>query len=201
MAFFTRCLPRIEPRCLLVWLCAAICCLPLWAGGGIQLESAAGVEHEGKFSLDARFLVTLDAIQENALLAGVPLTFSVEFTLTRPRWYWAWRRVADWFDPTARIEYKLSYHALTRSYRVSVGTLYQSFDTLDGALHSLGVIRDWSVAERGAVSRRLDSRFAGELQMRLDTSKLPKPLQLSLLGEADWKLESDPLLVEFVEAK
>lgn len=179
---------------------ALLCSLPLWAAG-IQLQSSDGIEHDGRLSVDARFVVTLDAVHENALLAGVPLTFAVEFTLTKPRWYWAWKRVADWLEPTARIEYKISYHALTRSYRVGVGTLYQSFDTLDGALRSLGVVRDWQIAERGSVTRRLDSRFAGDLTMRLDISKLPKPLQLSLLGESEWKLESDSVGIEFIETK
>ncbi|GLR11990.1 hypothetical protein GCM10007907_07800 [Chitinimonas prasina] len=200
MAFSTPCLPRTNIQRLLLQLCALLCCLPLWAGG-IALESYHGVEQDGRLSIDARFLVSLDAMHENALLSGVPLTFAVEFTLTKPRWYWAWRRVADWFDPTARIEYRLSYHGLTRSYRVGVGTLYRSYDTLDGALRSLGVVRDWMVAERGSVTKKLDSRFAGHLTMRLDTDKLPKPLQLGLLGDAEWKLNSEQTTVEFEEAQ
>ncbi|QNM96866.1 DUF4390 domain-containing protein [Chitinimonas koreensis] len=197
MGFFTRCCTRL--RLSLLALLAGL--LMAQAGAaGIRLESAAGLESEGRLALDARYVVSLDAVHENALLAGVPLVFAVEFTLTKPRWYWAWRRMADWFNPTARIEYKLSYHALTRSYRVGVGTLYQSYDTLSEALRGLGVVRDWQVAERGSVTRKLDSRFAGELTMRLDTSRLPKPLQLSLLGD-DWTLESATTAVEFGEAK
>ncbi|WP_269531392.1 DUF4390 domain-containing protein [Chitinimonas sp. BJYL2] len=171
-------------------------CLPALAGG-IQLEEVAGIENEGRLSIDARFIVELDTVHESALVAGVPLTFVVEFTLTRPRWYWAWRRMADWFDPTARTEYRLSYHPLTRNYRVSVGSLYRSYETLGEAIRSLGVVRDWQVAERGSVTRKLDSRFAGEISMRLDTSQLPRPLQLSMLGEPDWKLQSTLTPVEF----
>ncbi|MBV8658092.1 MAG: DUF4390 domain-containing protein [Burkholderiales bacterium] len=200
MAFFTRCFARIDLRRFSLMLAAALLCLPCWAAS-IQLESAQGVEHEGKLSVDARYHVQLDSVHENALLDGVPLTFAVEFRLTKPRWYWAWRSMADWFSPTGRIEYKLSYHALTRSYRVGVGTLYRSFDTLSAALNSLGVVREWEVAERGSVTRKLDSRFAGEISMRLDTAKLPKPLQLGLLGDSDWKIESGMTQVEFEESK
>jgi len=173
---------------------------PLWAGD-IRLGSAEGQEHDGRYTLDARFIVNLDNVHENALLSGVPLTFAVEFTLTQPRWYWAWRRVVDWFDPTGRIEYRLSYHALTRQYRVTIGSLYQSFDTLSDALRALGVVRDWQVFERGALTKRLDSRIGGEISMRLDTNKLPKPLQLSILGESDWRLESDTTRVDFAESR
>jgi hypothetical protein len=196
MAFSTPCLPRIDARQLLVWLAAALLMLPVWAGG-IQITSSHGTEHEGRLTIDANFDVVLDSTHENALLAGVPLTFSVDFTLTHPRWYWAWRRMADWFDASAHLERKLSYHALTHSYRVGVGNLYQSYDTLNAALRSLGVVRDWQVAERGSVTRRLDSRFAGELVVRLDTSKLPKPLQLSLLGDSEWRMQSPGVEVEF----
>ncbi|GAB3259623.1 DUF4390 domain-containing protein [Chitinimonas naiadis] len=167
--------------------------------GGIRLDAAEGLEQEGRLGIDARFVVTLDPVHETALLAGVPLTFVVEFTLTKPRWYWAWRKVADWFNPTARTEYKLSYHALTRSYRVSAGTLYRSYDTLGEAVRNLGVVRDWAVAERGSITKKLDSRFAGDLLMRLDTSQLPRPLQLSLIGDSEWKLESESTQVEFTE--
>lgn len=196
MAFFTRCLPRLEIARWLMRLCACLM-LAQACASGIVLESSEGIEQDGRLSIDARFRVSLDSNHENALLSGVPLTFAVEFTLTQPRWYWAWRRVADWFDPSARLDFKLSYHGLTRTYRVGVGTLYQSYDTLSEALRALGVVRDWRVAERGTVTRRLDSRFAGQLSMRLDTASLPKPLQLSLLGDAEWKLGSVPSTVEF----
>jgi hypothetical protein len=200
MAFFTRYLPRIDKARLFARLLVVFLLAPAWCGG-IRLDSAQGIEHDGKFQIDARFRVTLDQVHENALLDGIPLTFAMEFTLTRPRWFWAYKRVADWFNPTARIEYKLYYHPLTRTYRVQVGSLFYSFDTLASALNALGVAREWTVSERGAVTRRLGSRFGGDIRMRLDTTQLPKPLQLGLLGDSDWKLESPSTPVDFEETK
>lgn len=201
MAFSTPCLPRPD---LARWLLGLLAWLwlsqALVLAGGISLDNSRGMERDGELSVDARFRVSLDSVHENALLSGVPLTFAVEFTLTKPRWYWAWRRVADWFDPSARLDFKLSYHSLTRTYRVGVGNLYQSYDTLSEALHGLGVVREWRVAERGAITRRLDSRFGGELSMRLDMASLPKPLQLSLIGDSDWQLSSDTAEVEFLDS-
>lgn len=198
MAFFTPCSRRISQA--LALLLVLLLAWPALAAE-IRLSNAEGIERDGRYLLDARYVVVIDAVHENALLSGVPLTFAVEFTLTQPRWYWAYRRLADWFDPSARIEYRLSYHALTRQYRVSVGSLYQGFDTLSDALRSLGVVRDWQVFERGPLTKRLDSRIVGELSMRLDTAKLPKPMQLSFLGDAEWQLESDTTRVEFPDSK
>jgi hypothetical protein len=207
MAFFTHCWSSANKLFLRTatkggcqWILALLLSTTLLAGD-IRLDSAEGTERDGRFALDARFVVALDAVHENALLAGVPLTFAVEFTLTQPRWYWAWRRMADWFDPTARIEYRLSYHALTRQYRVTTGGLYQSFTGLADAIRAIGVVRDWTIFERGPLTRRLDSRVAGELTMQLDISKLPKPMQLTMLGESDWKLQSSSRLLEFPMAK
>ncbi|MFC4159904.1 DUF4390 domain-containing protein [Chitinimonas lacunae] len=195
---------RPAPSFLLVllrrlpFLLAVALTVSAWAGE-IRAIDAEGREQEGRYSIDARFAVSLDPVHENALLAGVPLTFAVEFTLTHPRWYWAYRRLADWFDATSRLEYRLSYHALTRQYRVGVGSLHLSFDTLSEALRALGVVRDWQVFERGSLTR--SAAIAGELSMRLDLAKLPKPLQLSLLGDSEWRLQSDPVRVNFGEAR
>jgi hypothetical protein len=198
MAFSTRFWSRIESAIRLGLLCLALI-LPAHAAG-IVLESAVGYSREGRLSVDARFRILLDAEHENALLAGVPLTFTTEFTLTRPRWYWAMRRVADWFEPTARFESRLSYHALTRQYRVTIGSVYRSFETLAEALAVIGTLRDWTVFERGGLSRHIDTKeLGGELRMQLDTSRLPKPLQLSLMGEGDWRLESALRGVDFIE--
>ena len=49
-----------------------------------------------------------------------------------PRWYW--------FDETAasrRLQLRLSYHALSRQYRLSTGLLQQNFATLEEALNVL----------------------------------------------------------------
>lgn len=191
--FFLAALSRRLPVVLALALAGS-----LWAGE-IKAVDAGGREHDGRYSVDARFAVTLDPAHENALLAGIPLTFAVEFTLTHPRWYWAYRRVADWFDATSRLEYRLSYHALTRQYRVGVGSLHLSFDTLSEALRALGVVRDWQVFERGTLTR--GAAIAGELSMRLDLAKLPKPLQLSLLGDSEWRLQADPVRVDFIEPR
>jgi len=114
---------------------------------------------------------------------GVPLYFRVDFELTRRRWYW--------FDDTAasrRVHLRLSYHALSRQYRLSTGPLQQSFPTLEEALNVLKRVRNWLVVDR-TVSFS-DADYEAAVRIRLDTTLLPKPFQLSALTGRDLQLES-----------
>ena len=45
------------------------------------------------------------------------------------------------------------------------------------------------IVEPGAL--RKDSTYTAALRMRLDTSQLPRPFQLSALGSRDWNIGSD----------
>ena len=94
-------------------------------------------------ALDVDFGFELTPRLAEVVANGVPLYFSVEFELTRRRWYW--------FDETAasqRLSLRLSYHALSRQYRLSTGLLQQSFPTLEEALNVLQRVRNWLVVDR-----------------------------------------------------
>ena len=133
--------------------------------------------------LDADFAFELTPRLADVVANGVPLYFRVEFELTRRRWYW--------FDETAaaqRLQLRLSYHALSRHYRLSTGALQQSFPTLEEALNVLKRVRNWLVVERSV--RFADADYEAGVRMRLDTALLPKPFQLSALTGRDFQLES-----------
>jgi hypothetical protein len=80
---------------------------------------------------------------------GVTLYFVVDFELSRSRWYWLDEQVASRSQT-----YQLSYHALTRQYRLSSGALHQSFTSLDDAQRILSRLRNWQVIDKG-VARRI----------------------------------------------
>jgi hypothetical protein len=133
--------------------------------------------------LAADFAFELNPRLAEAVTNGVPLYFAVEFELTRPRWYW--------FDEKAaakRLQLRLSYHALSRYYRLSTGVLQQNYATLDEALNVLRRVRNWQVVERGTVLA--DANYDAAVRMRLDVTLLPKPFQLSALTSRDLNLES-----------
>ena len=135
------------------------------------------------YALDADFQIELNPRLEDAIDKGVALYFEVEFELTRKRWYW--------FDDSIsrQLMLRLSYHALTRQYRISSGALYQSFSTLTDALRVLSRVRSWQVLEPGQVSAGADYQAA--LRMRLDVTQLPKPFQVNALTSREWNLASD----------
>jgi hypothetical protein len=146
--------------------------------GEVQLRPA-----EEGLVLDADFAFELTPRLAEVVSNGVPLYFRVDFELTRRRWYW--------FDETAassRLELRLSYHALSRQYRLSTGLLQQSFASLDEALNVLKRIRNWLVVDRTVTFA--DADYEAALRMRLDTALLPKPFQLSALTSRELQLES-----------
>lgn len=133
--------------------------------------------------LDVDFAFELTPRLADVVANGVPLYFRVDFELTRPRWYWF-----DETTATRRLQLRLSYHALSRQYRLSTGLLQPNFATLEEALNVLRRVRNWLVVDR-TVSLSGGDYEAG-VRMRLDTSLLPKPFQLSALTSRDLHLES-----------
>jgi hypothetical protein len=149
----------------------------------IEVQEVALRSVEEGLALDADFAFELTPRLADVVANGVPLYFRVEFELTRRRWYW--------FDDTAaarQMHLRLSYHALSRQYRLSAGALQQSFPTLEEALNVLKRVRNWLVVERSVSLSNAD--YDAAVRMRLDTALLPKPFQLSALTARDLHLES-----------
>src|SRR6187431_3106708 len=140
----------------------------------IEVRDVALRRVESGMMLDADFAFDLTPRLAEVVANGVPLYFRVDFELTRRRWYW--------FDDTAassQLHLRLSYHALSRQYRLSTGALQQSFPTLEEALNVLTRVRNWLVVDRSV--RLSDADYEAGVRMRLDTALLPKPFQLSAL--------------------
>ena len=162
---------------------AALATAPPAVADEIEVIDARLTAAEEGFVLAADFAFELNLRLAETVANGVPLYFVVEFELTRPRWWW--------FDEKAaakRMQLRLSYHALSRHYRLSTGLLQQNFPSLEQALHVLRRVRNWLVAERSMLLS--DTDYEAALRMRLDVSLLPKPFQLSALTSRELNLES-----------
>ena len=114
---------------------------------------------------------------------GVPLYFVVEFELTRPRWYWFDEKTA-----ARRLQLRLSYHPLSRQYRLSTGVLQQNYPALEDALKVLRRVRNWLVVDRSV--GLAEASYEAAVRMRLDVAMLPKPFQLSAMTSRELNLES-----------
>jgi uncharacterized protein DUF4390 len=169
---------------LLVLLFGAALAVPARADGIEVRQAALASSSEDGTYLEAEFEITLTPVLEDALNKGVPLYFLVEFQLTRPRWYWFNEKLAD-----VKQSYRLSYNALTRQYRVAVGTLYQNFASLTEALAFMSRVRLREIVEPGALAK--GSSYMAETRMRLDNSQLPRPFQVSAVGSREWSVSSD----------
>jgi len=134
--------------------------------------------------LNAEFRFDFPAALAEAVVSGVPLYFVFEFDLTRHRWYWF-----NEHPVSKQMQVRLSYHALSRHYRLSTGVLQQNFSTLEEALGVLRRLQNWLVVDR--TLSLADATYDAAVRMRLDTSLLPKPFQVSALTSRDWQLESD----------
>ncbi len=151
---------------------------------GIEVKKAALVMADDGSFLEAEFEISLTHTLEDALNKGVPLYFTLEFELIRPRWYWLNEKIV-----ATRQQYRLGYNALTRQYRVGVGALYQNFASLPDALAFLSQVRLRDITELGALAK--GNTYTAALRMRLDISQLPRPFQISAVGSREWSVGSD----------
>ncbi len=156
----------------------------------IDARHVAIAQEEDGLKVNADFALDLSPRLDEALHHGVPLYFVVEFELVRPRWYWFDEKAAS-----EKLVLRLLYHTLSRQYRVSRGALYQNFASLDEALRTMGTVRNWTVVEPDRL--KPEESYVASLRMRLDTTQLPKPFQVTALTNREWTLASDWVRVMF----
>lgn len=133
--------------------------------------------------LDADISFELTPRLAEVLANGIPLYFALDFELERRRWYWLDEKAAS-----AKLQIRISYHPLSRQYRLSTGLLQRTFDSLEEALSAIKHVRGWLVADRSVTFANADYQAA--VRFRLDTALLPKPFQLSALTGRDLQLET-----------
>ncbi len=142
--------------------------------------------------LNASVNFALSPLVEDALTKGIALYFVAEAELYRKRWWWT-----DQLMGQAVRYMRLSYQPLTRRWRLVVSStpignmglstlLSQNFDTLDEALEMikrLGRLRLGNADEFGG-----DPLLAVVFRFKLDTSQLPRPFQIGVVGHSDWNI-------------
>ena len=183
-AFFTHCSRKFSGLFAL-FACALVLIVSAAAHAeGIEVRNAALVAGEEGYFLEADFEITLNPTLEEALNKGVPLYFLLEFEVMRPRWYWLNEKVLN-----TQQQYRIAYNALTRQYRLGLGSLFQNFGSLSEALDFLSRVRRRQVLEPGMLNK--GSTYLASVRMRLDVSQLPKPFQLNALASRDWNFGSE----------
>lgn len=164
----------------------AFCLLNLVSPAHAREGEVARIEplvRQGQLLLDADIDFTLDGDLHDAAQKGVPLYFTADLKIQRPRWWW--------FDETVvatERTWSIQFNALTRQWRVGIGDLSLPAATLDEALNLVRHIRGWPV---GAASLfQPGVRYEGQLRLRLDTSRLARPFQIDAINSKTWSLST-----------
>ena len=153
----------------------------------INVKSAVVRTQDDAYVMDAEFDFALTAPLEEALVRGTPLYFVLETDITRNRPYWF-----DDHVPSPSFVRRLTFAALTNSYRVDTGLSVgapNSYPTLDEALRQIRLVRGRTLIDKREL--RSGDRYEVALRLKLDTTRLPKPLQVNTLVSREWTLSSD----------
>ena len=170
----------------LLWL-AALSFSTAVIAENIAVKSAVVRAQDDVFVLDAEFDFSLTGPLEQALLRGTPLYFVLETEMTRSRSYWF-----DEVIGSPQFVRRLTHNALTNSYRIDTGRTssgVNSYSTLDEALRQIRLVRGRTLIDKREL--RSGERYELSLRLKLDTTQLPKPLQVNTLVSREWSLTSD----------
>ena len=172
-------------RLLACQLLLAFACAQAQAADGIEITRASIEATDEGYKLSANYAFDLNHNLEDAIQHGVQLYFTTEIELTRPRWWWRDEKAVS-----SRQTIGISYNVLTREYRVSVmGSVQQSFQTLDDALRLIRRPSRWLIAPKGAL--KPGEVYNVSLRMFMDREYLQKPFQVHAFNSSDWRLASN----------
>ena len=152
---------------------------------GVEITRAALENTDDGYKLSLAFAFELNRSLEDTIVRGVPLYFTTEVEVTRPRWYWFNEKTLSVSQTT-----RISYNTLTRQYQAAIGgQLQASFSTLDEAMSLVRRPGRWLIAEKGVF--KPGEVYNLSVRMGLDVARLPKPFQVNALNNSDWRLSSD----------
>ena len=166
---------------LLAFLAAGLWATPQVHAAEPELTSFELVQNEEGVLLSYAVNVDLSRSVDDALSKAVPLFFVAEAEVFRERWYWRDLRVAH----AVRI-WRIVFQPLTSTYRVTFAGRSQNYTTREEAFAAISRGARWKIAEPGQVEE--SSHHYAEFSYRLDTSLLPRPMQIGIGGQADWAL-------------
>lgn len=162
-----------------------------WSQNAVELPNLRVEQNADGLYLSASLNFELTAAVEAALLKGIPMNFVAEAQVFRDRWYWYDKNVS-----VATRTVRLAYQPLTRRWRVNVSSvaaeevgaasLSQNFEQLQDAMGVVRRIARWKIADGNEVD--VDSRHNVEFRFRLDTTALPRPMQIGITGNSEWNL-------------
>ena len=147
-----------------------------------EITSFDLVSNEEGLLLSYNINMELSRSVDEALSKAVPLFFVAEADVFRSRFYWRDQRISQ-----AVRRWRIVFQPLTGTYRVTFdGGLSQNYATRSDAFAAISRSARWKVAEPGQLEE--SNRYYVEFNYRLDTTQLPRPMQIGIGGQADWAM-------------
>ena len=180
---------------LLVLACLLACwpaTAPAQSGKSASVSQLKLEQADDGVYLNAQVQFELPNLVEEVLEKGIAIYFVAEAELYRERWYWTDQKVAQ-----ATRHMRLAYQPLTRRWRLNVSpvpitnsgfgvSLNQNFDTLSEALEGVRRVARLRLGDISEIGD--DGPHRVTFRFRLDTSQLPRPFQIGVVGQADWNI-------------
>lgn len=177
---------------LCVWLVCAFLFVPMaQAADAIDVSRARLENTDDGYKLSASYAFDLNDSLATALRDGIPLRFTTEVDIARPRWYWLDENVGS-----ATRTVQLSHNNVTGQYRVSVvGEVPFATDSLERALDFLRHPIRWVVADKSSLKTGINYKVT--VRIHLDVDQLSAPVQIQLIPGSPLRLRSDPKIFSY----
>lgn len=146
--------------------------------------------------LTAAVQFELPSLVEEVLDKGIAIYFVAEAEVFQERWYWTDRKVAQ-----VTRHMRLAYQPLTRRWRLNVSpvpitgtagfgvSLNQNFDSLSDAMDAVKRVGRLRLGDLSDIGDEAQHQVV--FRFRLDTSQLPRPFQIGVVGQADWNIVAE----------
>lgn len=168
-----------------IFLVLILFCLTAFAGDSAITIKNADLQAEGDaYRLNADLEILLDEDIQEAINKGVLVEFLYEFELVSPRTFWFDKPIVS-----ASTSINVSYHALSRQYLVSQDGRQTSHEILREAMIEFVQLYDWKVFDKAAIEN--NKSYVATLNVKLDQTKLPKALQVEVIGSEGWNISAE----------
>ncbi len=152
---------------------------------GVEVTTAKIETSDEGYRVLLAFSFELGNDLKKAINEGIPVSFTAEVEMNRPRWYWFDEKTIR-SSQTVKIQYDL----WRRQYTAAVnGGLKQNFPTLEEAMSLVWRPRRWLVADKNALNPNATYNVA--VRLKLDSNQLSRPMLITSFSNSDWRLASE----------
>lgn len=152
---------------------------------GVEVTTARIESTDEGYRAVVGFSFELSHELKTAINDGIPISFTAEVELNRPRWYWLDEKT---IRSTQTV--KITYDLWRRQYTAAInGGLKQNFSSLDDAMKLVLNPRRWLIAEKSELSSGATYNVA--VRLKLDNNELSRPMLITSFSNSDWRLSSE----------